>query len=109
MERVRLLSSVFRSMKNLPKEDEKTEEEVPCTSYSNQEDRNRSRRKTPNFGRKKEDKLTNILPKSIQSIHEYLKQLRREMSEESPKGFEPQSNSRSSHSECEHAATHCAL
>ena len=82
-------------MKKLPKEDEQVEEEVPSTTYSNQEDRRIGRRK-------KEYRLTKILPKSIQIIHEYLEQARRDMSEEYPKGFESQSNSRSSHSGCEH-------
>ena len=34
------VSSFFRSMKNLPKEDEKIEKEGPCTSYSHQEEEN---------------------------------------------------------------------
>ena len=41
MERMRLLSSVFRSKKNLSKEVkqiEKGEEEGPCTSYSHKEE-----------------------------------------------------------------------
>ena len=40
MQRMRLISSVFRSSKNLSKEVEKTEkgeEEGPCTSYSHKE------------------------------------------------------------------------
>ena len=36
MKRMRLLSSVFRSKKNLSKEEEK-EEEGPCNSYSHEE------------------------------------------------------------------------
>ena len=81
---------------------EKIEEEVPCTSYSNQEDKRTSRRR-------KEYRLTKLFPKSMQSIHEDPKQARREMFEKSPKGFDFQSNSRYSHSVCKHANTNCDI
>ena len=35
--------------------------------------------KTPLCGERKEDKLTNILPRLVQSIHEYFKKIRREI------------------------------
>ena len=61
--------------------------------------------KTPLCGGKKEDRLTKLLPKSVQSIHEDFKKIRREICTESPRGFETDSNSKFSYRECEHAAT----
>ena len=60
-------------------------------------------KKTPFFGGK-EERLSNLLPKSIQSIHEDLKNMRREMCIESPREFGSESKSRFSYDECEHAA-----
>ena len=100
------ISSYFRSMKNLPKEDKKIKEEGPCTSYSHREgDKEMSRKKTPFSGEEKGDKLTKILPKSIQKIHEDFKKIRKEMYEESLRGFESKVNSRLMYEECEHAST----
>ena len=66
LERIIFVSSFFRSMKNPPKEDEKIEEESPCTSYSYlEEDKEMRRRKTPYFGGKKEMRLSKLLPKSV--------------------------------------------
>ena len=62
--------------------------------------------KTPFFGGKKKERLSKLLPKSIQSIHEDLKEMRREMYVASPKAFDFGTNSRFAHSGCEHAATH---
>ena len=50
--------------------------------------------KTPLFGGKKEERLSKLLPKSVQSIQGDLKKIRREMCIESPRGFESESNSR---------------
>ena len=100
------ISSYFRSMRNLPKEDKKIGEEGPCTSYSHQEeDRERSKKKTPSSGGEG-DNLTNILPKSVQIIHEDIKKIRKEMHGESPQEFESKANSRLSYEKCEQAATH---
>ena len=93
-------------MKNVPKEDKQIEEEGPCTSYSHQGDKERSRRKTPYFGGKKEERLSKLLPRSAKNISEYLKNIRRDMYRGSPNEFEDASNSIFSHSECEHVATH---
>ena len=60
--------------------------------------------KTPFFGGK-EERLSNLLSKSVQSIQGDLKKIRREMCIESPRGFETESNSRFSYGECEHVAT----
>ena len=110
MKRMILTSYIFETKKNLPEEEEKTEREGPFTSYSHlEESKKLSKRETPSLGRKRKYRLTSLLPKSMQIIHEDHKQARREMSEESPKGFESQTNSRSSHSGCEHAATHCDI
>ena len=38
MKKMRLLSSIFRTKKSLYKEEEKNEEEGPCTSYSHEEE-----------------------------------------------------------------------
>ena len=82
MKRMGFISSYFRSMKNLPKEDKQKEEEEPCTSYSHRKgDKEISRKKTPSFGGEKGDKLTKLLPKSVHNIHEYFKKIRREMYE----------------------------
>ena len=59
----------------------------------------------PSCGERKEDRLTKLLPRSVKSIHEYFKKIRREMYAESPRGFEIESDSRFSYRECEHAAT----
>ena len=64
------------------------------------------KRKTPLCGVRKGDKLTNLLPKSIQGLHEDFKQIRRERSEESTQGFDSKSKSRFPKNECEHEATH---
>ena len=101
---MRFISSYFRSMKNLPKEDKQKEEEEPCTSYSHQGDKEISRKKTPSFGEEKGDKLTKIIPKSVHMIHEEFKEIRRKMHGEYPRGFDSKANSR--FEECEHAATH---
>ena len=61
--------------------------------------------KTPLCGEKKEDKLTKLLPRSVQSIHEDFKKIRREICIGSPRGFETESNSIFSYKECENAAT----
>ena len=61
--------------------------------------------KTPLCGEKGEDKLTRLLPRSVQRIHEDFKRIRREICTESPRGFEIDSNSRFSYGECKHAAT----
>lgn len=65
-----------------------------------------NRKKTPFFGGRKEEKLSKFLSQTLQSIHEDLKNMRKEMCRESPRGFESETNSRFSHDECEHAATH---
>ena len=65
------------------------------------------RNNTPSFGGKKEERLSNLLPKSVKSIHEDFKKIRREMYRESSRKFDSKTNSRFSHNECEHAATHC--
>ena len=72
LKRMQFISSYFRSMNNLPKEDKHKEEEEPCTSYSHQGDKEIRRRKTPSFGEEKEkgDKLAKLLPKSVHIIHE---------------------------------------
>ena len=44
--------------------------------------------KTPLCGERKEDRLTKLLPSSVQSIHEDFKKIRREICTESPRGFE---------------------
>ena len=107
MERMIFLSSIFRTKKNLPMEEEQTEKEGPCTSYSHQEgDKEMSRKKTPSFGGKKEERISKLLPKSVQNIHEYIKEIIREMYRESQREFDSETNSRFPHSECEHAATH---
>ena len=54
---------------------------------------------------REEDKLTKLIPRSVQSIHEDFKKIRREMCIESPRGVESESNSRFSYDECEHAST----
>ena len=61
--------------------------------------------KTSLCGEIKEVRITNLLPKSVQSIHEDFKKIRREICTESPRGFETKSNSRFSYRKCEHAAT----
>ena len=61
--------------------------------------------KTPLCGGRKEDRLTQLLPKSVQSIHEDFKKVRREMCTKSSRGFETESNSRFYYGEFEHAAT----
>ena len=50
-------------------------------------------------------RLTKLLPKFLQSIHEDFKKIRREICIESPRGFETESNSRFYYGEYEHAAT----
>ena len=65
-----------------------------------------NRKKTPFSDGGKGDKITMLLPKSAQSIHEDLKEIRRETDEESPRGFDPKENSRFVHSRCENLATH---
>ena len=101
------ISSYFRSMKNLPKEDKHIKEEGACTSYSHREgDREMSRKKTPSSEGESGDKLTKILPKSIHNIHEYFKKIRRDMYEEYPRGFESKENSRLTYEESEQAVTH---
>ena len=52
---------------------------------------------------RKEDKLTKLLPKSMQRFQGEVKKMRLEM--ESPKDFGSRAKSRFSHGECEHAAT----
>ena len=61
--------------------------------------------KTPLCGGRKEDKLTQLLPRSVQCIHEDFKKIRREICTKSPREFETESNSRFSYGECEHATT----
>ena len=39
----------------------------------------REKKKTPLCGEKKEDKLTKLLPRSVQTIHEDFKKIRREI------------------------------
>ena len=63
-----------------------------------------NRKKTPLCGERKEDRLTKLLPKSMQCINEDLKNMRGEM--ESSKEFESRARSRLAHDRCEHAATH---
>ena len=53
---------------------------------------------------RKEDKLTKLLPKSMQSFQGELKKMRLEMG--SPKEFGSRAESRFVHGECEHVATH---
>ena len=65
-----------------------------------------SRKKTPFSDGGKGDNITMPLPKTAQSIHEDLKEIRRETDEESPRGFDPKTDSRFLHSGCEHSATH---
>ena len=79
LEKMSFVSSFFRSMNDLPKEDEQIEEEGPCTSYSHQGDKERSRRKTPSFGGKKEGRLSKLLPRSVNNISEDIRNIRREM------------------------------
>ena len=62
-----------------------------------------NRNKTPLCGGKREDRLTNLLPKSVQCINENLKKMRGEM--ESPEEFRSRAKSRLVHDRCEHAAT----
>ena len=64
----------------------------------------REKLKTPLCGEKKEDKLTKLLPRSIQSIHEEFEKIRREICTGSQRGFETESNSRFSCRGCEHVA-----
>ena len=64
-----------------------------------------NKNKAPFFGGRKEEKLPKFLSQTLQSIHEELKKMRREMYIESPRGFESESNSKFSYDECEHAAT----
>ena len=52
---------------------------------------------------RKEDKLTKLLPKYMQSFQGELKRMRLEMG--SPKDFEYRTKYRFSHDECEHEAT----
>ena len=59
--------------------------------------------KTPLCGGRKEERLTKLLPKSMQSINEDLKKMTKEM--ESPEKFESRARSRLAHDRCEHAAT----
>ena len=61
--------------------------------------------KTPLCGETKEYKLTKLLSRSVQIIHEEFEKIRREICIGSPRGFETESNSRFSYRECEHAAT----
>ena len=65
----------------------------------------REKMKTPFHGQKKGDKLTKILPKPVQNIHEEFEKLMREICTGSPRGFEIESSSRFSCRGCEHAAT----
>ena len=60
--------------------------------------------KTPLCGGRKEDKLTEILPRSIQIIQGDLKKIRMDM--ESPEEFRSRARSRFSHGKCDHATTH---
>ena len=64
------------------------------------------KRETPFPGGEKGDRLTKLLPKCVQNIHEDLQEIRREMYGESPRDFESKENSRLSNEECEKAATH---
>ena len=64
------------------------------------------RKKTPSSGREKGDRLIKLLPKSVKNILEDFKKIRREMYEESPKGFESKADSSLSYEKCEQAATH---
>ena len=59
--------------------------------------------KTPLCGGKKEERLSKLLPKSMQTIKQDLKKMRREM--ESPEEFGFRAKSRFAPNECEHAAT----
>ena len=61
--------------------------------------------KAPLCERRKEDKLTKILPRSMQSFQGELKKIRMEMG--SLDEFGSRAESIFSHGECEHAATHC--
>ena len=61
--------------------------------------------KNPLCGEKKEDKITKLLPRSVQSIHEEFEKIRREICIESLRGFETESKSRFYYEECEHATT----
>ena len=62
-----------------------------------------NRNKTPLCGGRKEERLSKLLPKSMQSIKEDLKKMRGEM--ESPEKFESRARSRFAHDRCEHADT----
>ena len=62
-----------------------------------------NRKKTPLCGGRKEDRLTKLLPKSLQCINENLKKMRGEM--ESLEEFGSRARSRLVHDRCEHAAT----
>ena len=65
-----------------------------------------NKKKTPFFGGRKEEKLPNFSSQTLQSIHEDLKKMRREMCIESPREFGSESKSIFSYDECEHATTH---
>ena len=65
-----------------------------------------NKKKTPFFGGRKEEKIPKFSSQTLQSIHEDLKKMRREMCIESPREFGSESNSIFSYEECEHAATH---
>ena len=60
--------------------------------------------KAPLCGGRKEERLSKLLPKSMQSIKEDLKKMRREM--ECLEEFGSRAKSRFSHDRCEHASTH---
>ena len=60
--------------------------------------------KAPLCGGRKEDRLTKLLPRSIQSFNEDLKKLRMEMGY--PEEYGSRARSIFSHGKCEHAATH---
>ena len=62
-----------------------------------------NKNKTPLCGGRKEERLSNLLPKSMQSINEDLKKMRGEM--ESPEEFGSRSRYRLAHDRCEYAAT----
>ena len=62
-----------------------------------------NKNKIPLFGGNKEDRLSKLLSKSIQSIKGDLKKMRREM--ESPEEFGSRAKSIFALDRCEHAAT----
>ena len=75
-------------------------------SFSQEEEMyRREKDKTLAFRGRNEEKLSKLLFQTMQSIHEDIKKMRREMCKESPRGFEYEENHRFLHDGCENSAT----